>query len=570
MEIKEIFYILILILLAASPISLIIIKILDKSILKTNKELKDVKRLCLKVKNVLIKDYLIVKTIIYDNIKIKATDLSNTLQISTLDKNESKSIEKVNLHKDDTIRLIASILQLCDFQKTKEIDKTISNFFNQCRLNKSLLEKDYKVIDKVTEYKNKRITTIISQKISSKEIFAFSKGNPFEIIEKCNKIIENGKKEPLDSQRKRKLKKQIETLNKKGQKVIAFAYRAMPIKKLEKYTEEYVENELTYIGLVTVSNPIDRSLINTIEKIKKSNLKLHILTKLKERNTVAIAKELNLVNPQYFETITGSYLEGLKEKKLKKILSNKEKDIIFCELDSKQKNLILKTLEEIGEKAFYTYKKSEYNLEKIFKDIKRSKTINKNSNKLILHSIPIKIVEIIIILIAIPLNIFPPIAIFTILFIDIIVNLGLELSIRETNSNKKNKNLTIQILIHSSIISLIIIPLIFWNLMRLGWSIGESTEKIFQITQNTSTIILLILITIQILRAYLLNNGKNIYLLLTSTLSIVAVYYILSQTSLHRWFNIETLNSTQYQIIALIALSMTATTILIKSFRQKI
>lgn len=564
---QQLIYITVLLILAATPISLLIIELLDLTFLKKYQKLSKVKSICLKVTDTLIKKYLIVKTICYDDITIKCKDLDDSVLIRNNQNKTESSIIKNELYKEETLRLIASITHLCKFEKTENIDNTISNFFNKCRLNKALIDKDYEKIDIITNKIENKISSIICQERNTNEIFAFSKGNPYSILEKCTRIMENGKKEELTPQKKRKIKAEFNKINQKGQKIIAYAFKALPLKKLDNYSEQFVEKELIYIGLVSVTYPINRDITKDIEKIKSTKLKLYILTKIKERNAVAIAKELNIINPSYYESITGNYLESINQTKLQKILLNREKDYIFCELNKNQKNRILKELNDIGYPGFFSNKDEATNLEKLVESIFRSKKLNKNKSKIILHSIPNKITKTIIILLAIIINIIPPLTISIILIIDIIINLSLELSIRE-DATIKVKNLIKNIIFDSIIINIFLISIIYWNLLRLGWTLGEKIDSTTEILTNTTGMVFILLCIIQVIRAYKLSMYKNIFLTFTAILSLLLVYIFTNYSELNKYIGTQKPSVLELQILLLTTLIFIGITILINQIKN--
>ncbi len=299
---------LIVLALISLPTPIILLKIWDKIFLES--KTKNLKTVCLGANKTLLKNFFQLKNIIFDNYSINIKADQNKYEI--INKKDQKEInEKFPLKDNEIIKTLAATTIFSSFKKTGKIEEAIVNFFNKNSLSKSLLEREFREIDKVEEEKNSKITTCIVKRTDTDEIFAFSKGNPYKIIEKCTRTLINGKKENISPGIRHKLKKQISKQNKKGKKVIGYAIRPLPLKKLDKYTSEFTEKELIFTGFITVKRPLNRESEFFIKRLKDKGLRVILLTQLKEKTAVALAKELNIINEKHFEAITGEYFQTL-------------------------------------------------------------------------------------------------------------------------------------------------------------------------------------------------------------------------------------------------------------------
>ncbi len=548
----------VVIVLSILPVSLILIKAINY---KYDSKLGSAGIICTNISGVFIKNYSIVKSIVFDKYKISIEENKNMLEIENQESKELISIDRNHLRKEKTMELIANITHLCHYPKMSKIEKIITEFLHKCGLKKKDSENKFSIIEKLPSSKEKKLSTIVAKDSETNEVFAFTKGNPQKILEKCTRILVNGKKLELNTQLKRKIRKKIEKLNKKGQKVLAYAYKGLPLKILDKYTEQFTENDLIFLGQIGLANPINYETIETINKIKKLNTKIYILSSMKERNCTAIAKELEVINPHYFESITGSHLKILSDQKLKKMLSNKEKDLVFSEMASKDRIRIMQTLKELGETIAITNKKQTHSLKVLFEEIKRGKTTNANKSKVTQHAISCKIAEFAVAIFAIIIGVPLPLSIALILIIDIFINTGTELAIMEEKGTTKptKPHNKVKTVLSGIMIGAIITAAYYLNLIRFGWTYGDTISSSDPIFIKSATIVFALLGIIQILNAFIIRKAKkslftsnitaNMPLILVATIGLAIIYFSTKLEAIHSLLNTSVLSVLEWQII---------------------
>ncbi|MDX9970639.1 MAG: hypothetical protein RBS56_01900 [Candidatus Gracilibacteria bacterium] len=494
---------LIILALISLPTPIILLKIWDK--IFTDTKTKNLKTVCLGANKTLLKNFFQLKNIIFDNYSINIKSDQNKYEIINR-KEQKESNEKFPLKENEIIKTIAATTIFSSFKKTGKIEEAIVNFFNKNSLSKSLLEREYREIDKVIEDENSKITSSIVKKTNTEEIFAFSKGNPYRIIEKCTRILINGKKEPISPGIRHKLKKQVSKLNKKGKKVIGYAIRPLPLKKLDKYTSEFTEKEMIFTGFIAVKKPLNRESEFFIKRLKEKGLRVLLLTQLKEKTAVALAKELHIINEKHFEAITGEYFNTMTDQKKEKILKEKDKDFVFCEISGKLKNEIFAKLREMDEKPTWIDKKNT--LEKTLKSFEKNERILENHKKVQNLALNYRPALILISILALISNIPSPISIYGILLIDLIITFPLILIIREKRLIKTDEK---TLLIKNSILKTLLLAIgLFWILKSTGFVINAEIEKTDFIILSASTLIFLFVVFTQILNIFYTFKKKSI------------------------------------------------------------
>ena len=557
------------IILATIPVSLLIIGKINNLMRSSNKKLSQLTTLCFGVDNILTKEWYIIKTLFIDQFQVTNALNQEEFLIENLE-TKTRSSNKEMLFSNQSLGLAATAVSLCHHEKTKKFENLLSNFFKEFRVHLEKEKNMYEILEIMPQPPGKKITTVVSQKKDTQEIFAFSKGNPKEILARSSRIIINGKKIELTKHIKAGLKKKIKQLRSNGEKVIAFAYKGLPLKKLEKYTEQFAEHDLIFIGMAGMTKPVNLELISDIEELKQMNIKTYILTSVNEEKAVFAAKKLGVINENYYESITGRDLEYLLEKKLPKMIQNREKGYVFSELKIEDKENILNTIAANKETALYL----KSNLHQFVEDLKRSRAMNVNFKKYFTHAFSGKIGLVVLILISILLKAPIPFTIAILLLLEIAVNFSLELSLRmdispkpmeNPNSNAKiPKNSLTEIFSSGIAIGIILSTIHILLLLRFGWEPGE-TLKITDVAHLKSfTGIFLAFSLIQIFRAISINaNGKSIfrknpfhnhYLLLSFILVALISYAVTTLPFLQDLFHLASLSKLEWQIIILASL----------------
>ncbi|PIZ75854.1 hypothetical protein COY05_03165 [Candidatus Peregrinibacteria bacterium CG_4_10_14_0_2_um_filter_38_24] len=518
---------------ASLPLSIIALAKVSNIFAPYNKNLGDTKTILINILGVLTHTDLKIRTIYFDKYKVNPSENEDFAKMEDLETHEEILIKRLELKENQSIQQIAIAINFCHFEYLHDLETLISHYFFMAGLNKERFRSEYDLVQTIKNHPERKISTTILQSTTNKEIFAFSKGNPWKILEKCTRLYENGKKIEMSQNDRRRLRKKIETLSKNGQKVIAFASKALPIKRLSNYEAEFVEREMTFLGIVGLTEPLNKTIIPAMEEIQKLGIKPYILTETKDKKAVAIAKEMGLINSSYFESIPGSYLKQLQDAKITKMIENKEKDFIFTELDQDDKERLARIFTESGEKPAIIQDTNLELLKEISLQIQKGKSLNKNYSMFLKHAFSCKIAEFIAIIAAVVLNTESPISFSAIILLDLTINLLLELSILSEKSEEQ-KQKTFKTILKSSVIQgvltgIIISGVYIINLMRDGWTIFEKVETNAPSHLKASTIAFVLLAIIQIISAFNFENPrKKLYLILAGIVSTMLLYIFIS------------------------------------------
>ncbi len=532
----------IVLILSSLPLSLVALKWFSRFFINHNPKLGKTTTICTNVAGTLTRRKMIVRSIYFDKYRVSAKNK----QFVKIEDTETKTpviLEKTELKKEPVMEIIAIAAHLCRYEKIRELEMIVIEFLLNCGFNSIKTRHDFEIITELPSSPEKKISTVVAMRRETREIMAFSKGNPRKILEKCTRIYYNNRKTELTPNLRRKVRKKIDQLNKSGQKGLAFAHKALPLKKLDNYSEEFTENEMTFMGLVGLNNPINLDIKENIQEAKRAGIKIYILSTEKEEKAVAVAKTLDMINPQYFESFTGSYLENIDKTKLKKMLANKEKDYIFAELKTPEKIKILEALRADGQYTALTSKKHNIGFKEIVEGIRKGRLANKNQDKFTYHAISAKITEFFLALLAILLGAPLALTLGSILIIDMVINLLLEFALRADDREENvmspqyhpvNKISYKPAILNGILITLVIIGVYFFSIFRYGWLIGETVPADSILQTKTTAVIFILFAFTQILNAIHFRDLKkpltktrfsdNPYLFLSSVIVLMVIY----------------------------------------------
>ena len=554
--------------LAATPISLLLMNYLNKLLSPHDPRLGSTTTIVTNLIGTLTQEHLIVRSIVFDKFKITCPDEGDMLILYNHEEEHEIRIDKHTLQNEETVSLMAQTMALChyNYDKIKTVEEVITNFFKSTGFKPKAIQDQFQQLETIPSAPDKKISTIVSRNTETKEIFSFSKGNAYDLLKKCSRVIHNNQKIELTQRELRQIRKRIDKLNKNGQKVIAFAYKPLPLKRLAHYSESFAENDMVFLGMIGLTHPLNKKVEENTELINNAGIKTYILTHEKERKAVAIGKILRIVNPQYFEAISGPYLDQLPDQKLSKMLQNRDKDFVFTDLQPEQKTRIMEILRKNGENVSIAKGKNAIN--HIVHGIKKGRIINKNYRKFATHIISCKIAELLLITAAFITGAPVPFTIASIIILDLTINLFLELTLQadqtavKVMSKKYHPSNTtffrrrnfIPGLYKGMVIGTIISIIYFFSLFRDGFTLGRTIND--QAHYKAITLAFALLALIQILSTFYLRTKKrsllqtrpwrNTYLIPVSILSLL-ILYILYHFQL---LNFTEIRGFDWQIIA--------------------
>jgi Ca2+-transporting ATPase len=151
---------------------------------------------------------------------------------------------------------------------------------------------------------------------------AYMKGAPEVVLEKCSKILLDGKVQKLTKDNYVKLLKVTEAMALQALRNLGFAYRELP-EGVEEF-DENIEKDFVFIGIMGMIDPPREEVKNAIYICKNAGIKVVMVTGDHKLTATAVAKELNILGEAEEEgtVLTGAELDKISDEQLAEIVEN--------------------------------------------------------------------------------------------------------------------------------------------------------------------------------------------------------------------------------------------------------
>jgi Ca2+-transporting ATPase len=189
----------------------------------------------------------------------------------------------------------------------------------------------------------KRMTTL--HETSGKNKIAYMKGAPEIILERCSKILMEGKVHKLSEQDRSEVSKVNEAMAKQALRNLGFAYRELP--EDMHNCDESIEKDFVFIGIMGMIDPPREEVKDAIFTCRKAGIEVVMVTGDHKLTATAVAKELNLLgeNDEEGRVLTGEELENMSDEQLNEKV---EKIAIYARVSPEHKMRIVKAWKSRG------------------------------------------------------------------------------------------------------------------------------------------------------------------------------------------------------------------------------
>lgn len=209
-----------------------------------------------------------------------------------------------------------------------------------------VIEKEYKRIQLFPFDSVRKRISIIRE--NNGKHTAFAKGSIESVLKVCTLISENGTIKTLDDTQRTALLELAETYAAKGLRIIANSYKKIEGVKTT-YTQDEAENELIFLGFVSMMDPPNEGVKDAIAIAFDAHLRLVIITGDNEITAAAIAEQIGMKNEDGSlpQIITDKELKGISEEDLIAKLS--QRTLIFSRVSPEEKLRIVTLLKQRGD-----------------------------------------------------------------------------------------------------------------------------------------------------------------------------------------------------------------------------
>ncbi len=208
-------------------------------------------------------------------------------------------------------------------------------------LDKNEMVKEYTRIGEAPFSSERKMMSVVFK--ADNGIVQFTKGAPDEILKCCKSAYVDGKIVDLTEGVKENILTNNKNMADRALRVLAAAerkYSSVP----DSYDAENLENDLCFIGLVGMIDPVRDEVKSAIEECRRAGVRPIMITGDHKDTAVAIARELQIIKDAS-EAMTGAELSKLSEEEFERIVQNFS---VYARVQPEHKTRIVKAWQKLG------------------------------------------------------------------------------------------------------------------------------------------------------------------------------------------------------------------------------
>jgi len=212
----------------------------------------------------------------------------------------------------------------------------------KAEMNKKDLVNQYpRVYEVPFTSQRKRMATV--HKTPEGKLVSYVKGAPEIILERSNHTLKDGKAEKLSAKERKAILQTNENMASDALRVLGVAYKELPDSNPANITEDIVEKDLIFVGLMGMIDPPRVEAKEANLKCQQAGIKPVMITGDHKFTAVAIAKELGMLKSDM--VLTGSELDGMSEEEFEKVVENVS---VYARVSPEHKLRIVRALKKKG------------------------------------------------------------------------------------------------------------------------------------------------------------------------------------------------------------------------------
>lgn len=151
-----------------------------------------------------------------------------------------------------------------------------------------------------------------------KRNYVFVKGAPESVLQKCSDVWDHGHIRPLDKKTSRAVLDENEKLAQVALRNLGYAYKVLPANTtLDSLTMEEVEEGLTYLGMVSMIDPLREEVPSAMQQAHDAQISVSIITGDYASTAQAIAIKAGLADDaKDIRIVVGEEVQKLSDKQI--------------------------------------------------------------------------------------------------------------------------------------------------------------------------------------------------------------------------------------------------------------
>ena len=285
--------------------------------------------------------------------KLTAVETLGCTQIICSDKTGTLTQNKMTVveHYGSDESLIANAMSLCsDAEFDTEAGTAIGeptecalvNFAQKLGLSKNEQKNVFVRIGEVPFDSSRKMMTTV-HKTEDGKLVQFTKGAPDEVLKRCTCALIDGKEVELTDEIGADILNANKAMADKALRVLSIAKKNLEAEPTV-YESEAVENNLCFVGLVGMIDPVRPEVKPAIDECRSAGIRPIMITGDHKDTAVAIAKELGIIDDAA-QAITGAELDNISDEDFE---TEVEKYSVYARVQPEHKTRIVNAWRKKG------------------------------------------------------------------------------------------------------------------------------------------------------------------------------------------------------------------------------
>ena len=265
----------------------------------------------------------------------------------------TKKDEIVTIEEDENLKILSSIAALTNDAKLKvkggdasitgdPTEGALLTFAEKAGNGLDNLYKNFDRLEEIPFDSDRKMMTTFHDKIFE-GIASFTKGAPDVVLDRCEKVLIDGKEVALDENLRKEILGKNSEFARFALRCLGYAYRKhsdMP----SEITSESIENDMVFVGLTGMIDPSRPEAKEAIKECKSAGIRPIMITGDYLETGLAIAKDLGIAERDD-QAIMGRELNEMSEAELREIVKEKS---VYTRVSPENKVQIVTALKQNG------------------------------------------------------------------------------------------------------------------------------------------------------------------------------------------------------------------------------
>ena len=285
--------------------------------------------------------------------KLTAVETLGCTQIICSDKTGTLTQNKMTVvdHYGDHEKLLANAMSLCSDAEFDEEAKTavgepteaaLVNYAESLELSKNVQKNIFVRIGEVPFDSGRKMMSTV-HRTAEGSLVQFTKGAPDELLKRCTKALIDGEVVELTDAIRSDILAANKAMADKALRVLAAAKKDLESEPNE-YTSEAVENDLCFVGLVGMIDPVRPEVKPAIDECRNAGIRPIMITGDHKDTAIAIAMQLGIITDPA-QAITGAELDNISDEEFETAV---EKYSVYARVQPEHKTRIVNAWRKKG------------------------------------------------------------------------------------------------------------------------------------------------------------------------------------------------------------------------------